>query len=93
MIRTHVTRPVDVTPVTGRSVADAVVDERSAIGLQTFDRVTRTRTMRVLGGLVVHDLRALIRELDHLGQRRALESFARSGTRRGSAVIAPLTSV
>ena len=55
-----------------------LVDERAAVGVQALDRVARAGAIRVLGRLVVHHLRTVIRQLGHFGQRGALDR-ARAG--------------
>ena len=62
-----------MTPVTGRwwSTLSSTIVPRSVS--QAFDRVARAGAARVLGGLVVHDLRAVLGELGHLLERRALD--------------------
>ena len=54
-------------------VIDVFVDDRAAIGRKPFDRVARSGTARVLGGLGVHHFRAVIGQLGHLRERRALD--------------------
>ena len=73
MTRTHVSRPDDGDAGDRAMVIDALVHDRPAIALAgPLIAVARAGAARVLGGLVVHDFRAVLREL-----RPSLPSVAR----------------
>ena len=94
MTRKNATSRSAVMPVTGRSrsIGVAFVDQRPDVGAQALHRVRRVGRVRELGGFGVHDLGAVPGELDHLG-RLTRSTACAPATRRGSAVITPLTSV
>src|SRR6185437_13271701 len=54
-------------------VVGTLVDQRAAVGLQTFDGVARSGAAGITRGFVVHDLRAVFGEFGHFGERRALD--------------------